>query len=129
VRICRSIVCKDELRQLALPAGDQAAARRQRVEVFTRQLGHQRGHQRVHWDADLVQRVPVPDSDLLVLQGLEVDGNAVGRADLVLAAVAPAAKPGLESLVFSPYYSFRLFRFRMYCHMSITRAGTQPTPK
>ena len=38
----------------------------------------------------LLHRVAVTDSDGAVVEGVEVDGDAEGRADLVLAPVAPA---------------------------------------
>jgi hypothetical protein len=44
----------------------------------------------VQADPLLGHRVPLADRHGLVVQGLEVDGHAVGRADLVLPAVAAA---------------------------------------
>src|ERR1700682_1464000 len=46
-------------------------------------------------DADLRHRVALADRDLLVLERVEVDGDAERRADLVLAAVAPSDRLGL----------------------------------
>src|SRR5205814_2543574 len=42
----------------------------------------------------LGHRVPLPYRDGFVVQRVEVDGHAVRRADLVVAAVAPADRPG-----------------------------------
>ena len=42
----------------------------------------------VDGEPDLFRRVAVADGDGVVVQGVEVDGDAEGRADLVLAAVA-----------------------------------------
>ena len=44
---------------------------------------------------DLLQAVPVPDGNLVVFQGLEVDGHTEGGADFILAAVAPADALGI----------------------------------
>src|ERR1700733_7209 len=51
------------------------------------------GFHAVYADAFLAHGVPVPDRDRLVVQGVEVDGDTVRGADLVLPAVAagPAA--------------------------------------
>jgi len=43
----------------------------------------------------LLGRVAIADRHLIVLEALEVDGHAEGRADLVLAPVAPADRLGL----------------------------------
>ena len=48
------------------------------------------GHEIVDGNAALVHGVPVADGYLLVIQGVEIHGDAVGCADLVLAAVAAA---------------------------------------
>ena len=44
---------------------------------------------------DLLHGIPVPHGDGLVLQGIEVDGDAQRRADLVLPAVALADLAGV----------------------------------
>ena len=43
-----------------------------------------------HRDADLLHRVPVADGGSLVFQRIEVNGDAPGRADLILPAVSAA---------------------------------------
>src|SRR2546423_14999485 len=43
----------------------------------------------------LGHRVPLPYRDRFVVERVEVDGHAVRRPDLVVAAVAPADGPGL----------------------------------
>src|SRR5882672_11420783 len=49
----------------------------------------ERGHELGDRDAGLRHRVALADRDLLVLERLEVDGDAERRADLVLPPVAP----------------------------------------
>ena len=49
-------------------------------------------------DADLLHGVAVADGDGAVVKGVEVDGDAEGRADLVLAAVAAADALGVVIL-------------------------------
>src|SRR3954470_10657728 len=46
----------------------------------------------------LGHRVALPDRDRLVVEGVEVDGDAERRADLVLAPVAPADRAGVVEL-------------------------------
>ena len=46
----------------------------------------------------LLHRVALADRDGVVLEGVEVDGDAVRRADLVLAAVAAADRAGVVEL-------------------------------
>src|SRR5215470_9312553 len=60
------------------------------------------GRERVDADAVLSHRVALPDRDGLVVQGLEVDGDAVRGADLVLAAVAAADGAGVVELGVPP---------------------------
>src|SRR5450756_1992357 len=48
------------------------------------------GRQLLDRNSDLLHGVSVSDGNRPVLQALKVDGNAVGRADLVLPAVTPA---------------------------------------
>src|SRR5690606_13300676 len=43
----------------------------------------------------LLHRVPLADGDRVVLEGVEVDGDAVRRTDLVLAPVAPTDRTGV----------------------------------
>src|SRR3954454_7430978 len=71
------------------------------------QLGRQPGRrealvqlvgERFDRDPLLAQRVAVAQGDGVVLERLVVDGHAVGRADLVLAAVALADRPALVVL-------------------------------
>src|SRR4051812_26476109 len=50
---------------------------------------------RVQPDALLAHRVPFPDGDGLVVEGVEVDGEAERRPHLVLAAVPPADGAGV----------------------------------
>ena len=58
--------------------------------------------QRVDRDALLRERVAVAQGDGAVLERLVVDGDAVGRADLVLAAVALADRAALVVLALQP---------------------------
>ena len=46
--------------------------------------------QAVRRDTNLLQGIPVPDGDGLILRGLAVDGDAERRPRFVLAAVATA---------------------------------------
>src|SRR5699024_3478997 len=46
----------------------------------------------------LAHRVPLTNGDRLVIEGVEVHGHAVGRADLVLTAIAPADRTGVVEL-------------------------------
>src|SRR3954449_10506563 len=71
--------------------------------------GPRRGEARVQLvreggDGDplLGQRVAVAEGDRVVLERLVVDGDAVGRADLVLAAVALADRAALVVLALQP---------------------------
>src|SRR5215211_8375342 len=75
-----------------LPARDlrRAPVRRQPPLELAGQLADR--------DAVLDQGVAVADRDRAVLERLVVDGHAVGRADLVLAAVALADRPALVVL-------------------------------
>ena len=58
-------------------------------------LGAQTGGQLTCSDALLPHRIPVADGDRLVLQALEVDGDAEGRPHLVLPAVELADGTGV----------------------------------
>src|SRR5512139_3575873 len=49
-------------------------------------------------DPGLLHGVALADRDCLVLEGVEVDGDAERRADLVLPAVAPADGAGVVEL-------------------------------
>src|SRR5512142_2786339 len=61
-----------------------------RLRSAPRQPGRQVGLDVVDADALLRHRVALPDGDRVVVEGLEVDGDAERRADLVLAPVATA---------------------------------------
>ncbi len=55
-------------------------------------------HKPVDGDADLGHGVAVADGDGVVVEGVEVDGDAEGCADLVLAAVAASDALGVVVL-------------------------------
>src|SRR5215212_8646489 len=52
-------------------------------------------HEVVDRDTVLVHGVPLSDGDRTVLEGVEIDGDAIRRAQLVLAAVATTDGLGL----------------------------------
>src|SRR4051794_24175865 len=56
----------------------------------------------VQADPFLLHGVAFTDRHGVVLEGVEVDGDAVRRADLVLAAIAPADRPGVVEVDVPP---------------------------